>query len=69
MFLTMMERHSSHVLDSGALDIVPDDARQALIPDPVDEGAHEPGMSRCGTRAGTGTSPTQAESAAGSGWG
>lgn len=43
MFLTMMERHSSHVLDSGALDIVPDDARQALLPDPVDEGAHEPG--------------------------
>ena len=38
MFLTMMERHSSHVLDSGALDIVPDDARQALLPDPVDEG-------------------------------
>ena len=39
MFLTMMEQHSSHVLDSGALDIVPDDARQALLPDPVDGGA------------------------------
>jgi hypothetical protein len=43
MFLTMLERHSSHVLDTGALDILPGSAEMALIPDPVDEGAHEPG--------------------------
>jgi hypothetical protein len=43
MFLTMLERHSSHVLDTGALDILPGGAQRALVPDPVDEGAHEPG--------------------------
>ncbi len=43
MFLTMLERHSSHVLDTGALDILPGTADTALVPDPVDEGAHEPG--------------------------
>ncbi|TGD88502.1 DUF1679 domain-containing protein [Mycolicibacterium sp. CH28] len=44
MFLTMLERHSSHVLDTGALDALPDPAiQQALAPDPVDEGAHQPG--------------------------
>jgi hypothetical protein len=43
MFLTMLERHSSHVLDTGALDILPGVAAEALVPDPVDEGAHEPG--------------------------
>ena len=44
MFLTMMERHSSHVLDTGALDALPTATNLvALQPDPVDEGAHSPG--------------------------
>ncbi|WP_179469588.1 DUF7064 domain-containing protein [Mycolicibacterium vinylchloridicum] len=44
MFLTMLDRHTSHVLDTGALDILPaPEAPQALIPDPADEGAHPPG--------------------------
>lgn len=43
MFLTMLERHSRHVLDTGALDVLPSSAQAALVPDPVDEGAHEPG--------------------------
>jgi hypothetical protein len=44
MFLTMLDRHSSHVLDTGALDILPaPEAPQALMPDPADEGAHPPG--------------------------
>jgi hypothetical protein len=44
MFLTMLERHTSHVLDTGALDILPAPADvEALRPDPADEGAHEPG--------------------------
>lgn len=44
MFLTMLDRHSAHVLDTGALDILPappDGA--ALRPDPGDEAAHAPG--------------------------
>jgi hypothetical protein len=44
MFLTMLDRHTSHVLDTGALDILPPPAAvQALSPDPADEGAHQPG--------------------------
>jgi hypothetical protein len=43
MFLTMLDRHSSHVLDTGALDALPDGAQPALVPDPVDEGPHQPG--------------------------
>ncbi len=44
MFLTMLDRHSSHVLDTGALDVLPSPATaQALQPDPVDEAAHTPG--------------------------
>jgi hypothetical protein len=44
MFLTMLDRHSSHVLDTAALDILPaPEAPQALMPDPADEGAHPPG--------------------------
>jgi hypothetical protein len=44
MFLTMLDRHTSHVLDTGALDVLPPaEAPQALTPDPADEGAHEPG--------------------------
>ncbi|KAA0111735.1 phosphotransferase [Mycolicibacterium sp. P1-5] len=44
MFLTMLDRHASHVLDTGALDILPPPAAvQALLPDPADEGAHQPG--------------------------
>ena len=44
MFLTMLDRHSSHVLDTGALDILPAPAGyQALQPDPAEEKAHPPG--------------------------
>lgn len=44
MFLTMLERHSSHVLDTGALDILPVPTKAAALqPDPADEAAHEPG--------------------------
>ena len=44
MFLTMVDRHSSHVLDTGALDILPAAVHsQALQPDPADEAAHTPG--------------------------
>ena len=44
MFLTMLERHSSHVLDTGALEILPAAAgNPALQPDPRDEAAHAPG--------------------------
>lgn len=42
MFLTMLDRHSSHVLDTGALDILPEGGQLALVPDPVDEGPHTP---------------------------
>ena len=44
MFLTMLDRHSSHVLDTGALDILPAAVEsEALQPDPIDEAAHTPG--------------------------
>jgi hypothetical protein len=44
MFLTMLDRHSSHVLDTGALDVLPAAAATpALQPDPDDEAAHTPG--------------------------
>lgn len=44
MFLTMLDRHTSHVLDTGALDILPPPSTAAaLTPDPADEGAHQPG--------------------------
>lgn len=44
MFMTMLDRHSSHVLDTGALDVLPAaTSLQAPQPDPVDEAAHTPG--------------------------
>ncbi|MCV7174454.1 phosphotransferase [Mycolicibacterium sphagni] len=44
MFLTMLDRHTSHVLDTGALDILPVPATQeALTPHPDEESAHTPG--------------------------
>ena len=44
MFLTMLDRHSSHVLDTGALEALPAAVHtEALKPDPVDEAAHMPG--------------------------
>ena len=44
MFLTMLDRHSSHVLDTGALDALPVATHtEALQPDPADEAAHTPG--------------------------
>ncbi len=55
MFLTMLDRHTSHVLDTGALDILPPPSTAAaLTPDPADEGAISRAPSHCGTRAGTG---------------
>lgn len=44
MFLTMVDRHTSHVLDTGALEVLPAVAySEALQPDPADEAAHAPG--------------------------
>ncbi len=44
MFLTMLDRHSSHVLDTGALEVLPQPAASpAPQPDPADESAHPPG--------------------------
>ncbi len=44
MFMTMLARHSSHVLDTGALDVLPGTTGiEAQQPDPADEAAHEPG--------------------------
>ncbi len=44
MFMTMLARHGDHVLDIGALDILPEPvAVQALTPDTADEGAHAAG--------------------------
>ena len=43
MFLTMLDRHSSQVLDTGALDVLPPAAASAALqPDPADEAAHTP---------------------------
>lgn len=43
MFLTMLDRHGSHVIDTGALEVLPAAATsQALQPDPADESAHTP---------------------------
>ena len=44
MFMAMMERHAQHVLDTGALDVLPAAAApEALRPEPSDEGAHPAG--------------------------
>ncbi|MGV1087881.1 MAG: phosphotransferase [Mycobacterium sp.] len=44
MFLTMMDRHTSHVLDTRALDVLPVASNLvALQPDPGEENAHTPG--------------------------
>ncbi len=44
MFLTMLDRHSRHVLDTDALQILPVTARgSAPQPDSADESAHTPG--------------------------
>lgn len=44
MFMAMMERHAQHVLDTGALDVLPAaTAPEPLVPDASDEGAHSPG--------------------------
>ena len=44
LFLTMMDRHCSHVLDTGALEVLPTPSDlAALQPDPADEAAHTPG--------------------------
>jgi len=41
MFMTMLARHGDHVLDTGALDTLPEPAAaQPLTPDPADEDAH-----------------------------
>ena len=45
MFLTMLDRHSSHVIDTDALAVLPRPAASvALQPDPADEAAHPPGQ-------------------------
>jgi len=44
MFMTMLERHSSHVLDTGALDVLAAVVTSpAPVPDAADEAAHVPG--------------------------
>lgn len=44
MFMTMLQRHCQHVLDTGALAILPDPvALEPLRPDAADEGAHPAG--------------------------
>jgi hypothetical protein len=44
MFVVMLSRHAQHVLDSGALDALPEPAApEALQPAGKDEGAHTPG--------------------------
>ncbi|MHC9294790.1 phosphotransferase [Mycobacterium sp. LTG2003] len=43
MFMTMLDRHCSHVLDTGALDILaPPEVPAPLVPSAADEAAHEP---------------------------
>ena len=45
MFLTMMDRHTSHVLDTRALEVLPMASNLvALQPDPGEESAHTPGV-------------------------
>jgi hypothetical protein len=42
MFMVMLRRHCQHVLDTGALDVLPDPvAPQPLTPDTEDEGSHQ----------------------------
>lgn len=44
MFMAMMERHAQHVLDTGALDVLPAAAApEPLVPAAADEEAHPPG--------------------------
>ncbi|BBY53447.1 phosphotransferase [Mycolicibacillus koreensis] len=44
MFMTLLDRHTHHVLDTGALDALPAAATvEPLQPDPADEYAHPPG--------------------------
>ncbi|MCZ8380729.1 phosphotransferase [Mycobacterium sp. CPCC 205372] len=44
MFMTMLARHCSHVLDTGALDVLPSaPLPEALQPSAGDEGGHPPG--------------------------
>ena len=43
MFMVMLRRHCQHVLDTGAMDELPEPVvAQALCPSPDDEGAHPP---------------------------
>ncbi|MCV7433802.1 DUF7064 domain-containing protein [Mycolicibacterium bacteremicum] len=43
MFMTMLDRHCTHVLDTGALELLPAaDAPEPLAPEPADEGPHPP---------------------------
>ena len=45
MFMTMLARHCNHVLDTGALEVLPgaQAAPAPLTPEPADEGPHAPG--------------------------
>lgn len=43
MFATMLDRHCTHVLDTGALDLLPSaEPAEPLRPEPADEGPHTP---------------------------
>lgn len=43
MFMTMLDRHCTHVLDTGALDLLPSaEPAEPLRPEPADEGPHPP---------------------------
>lgn len=43
MFMTMLDRHCSHVLDTGALDVLaPPEVPMPLVPAAADESAHRP---------------------------
>lgn len=47
MFMAMMERHAQHVIDTGALDVLPAAAApEPLVPEPADEGRHVSGDER-----------------------
>ncbi|WP_372507992.1 DUF7064 domain-containing protein [Mycobacterium barrassiae] len=44
LFMTMLSRHADHVLDTGAVELLPDPVvAQPLTPDPADEAAHAAG--------------------------
>ena len=74
MFMVMLERHCQHVLDTDALAVLPDPSEilppSRSHPRPTTRARIRRPTSRCGTKAGTSTSPTRSRvSVAGYGWG